>query len=197
MNRAPIRRNRRYLAREMIALCMFLLVLLPSRRAHAYIHMVTQGETLAQIALRVYGNPKLETVLVGANSLDAKGGSVIVPGMRLEILAPGHYRVEAGESWAQLALRFLGSDKRAETLAKANQGVSWVPPTEGQEIEIPAGRFACLRYTRTDEDGVATFWFATSAPGMPLKFEKQVEGKTVFSSTTLSDETPDRVGGTS
>jgi len=122
----------------MIALCMFLLVLLPSRRAHAYIHMVTQGETLAQIALRVYGNPKLETVLVGANSLDAKGGSVIVPGMRLEILAPGHYRVEAGESWAQLALRFLGSDKRAETLAKANQGVSWVPPTEGQEIEIPA-----------------------------------------------------------
>jgi len=31
---------------------------------------------------------------------------------------------------------------------------------------------------------------------MPLKFEKHVEGKTVFSSTTLSDETPDRVGGT-
>jgi len=64
-----------------------------------------------------------------------------------------------------------------------------------EEIEIPAGRFACLRYTRTDEDGVGTFWFAKSAPGMPLKFEKQVEGKTVFSSTTLSDETPDRVDG--
>ena len=59
-----------------------------------------------------------------------------------------------------------------------------------EEIEIPAGRYACLRYTRTDEDGVRDFWFAKSAPGMPLKFEQQVEGKTVFSSTTLSDERP-------
>ena len=124
--------------RKVIVGCTCLAAVALASPAHAYIHMVTQGETLAQIALRVYGNPKLETVLVGANSLDAKGGSVIVPGMRLEILAPGHYRVEAGETWAQLALRFLGSDKRAETLAKANQGVSWVGPTEGQEIEIPA-----------------------------------------------------------
>ena len=59
-----------------------------------------------------------------------------------------------------------------------------------EEIEIPAGRFACLRYTRTDEDGVGIFWFAKSAPGMPLKFEQMVDGNTVFSSTTLSDERP-------
>jgi hypothetical protein len=59
-----------------------------------------------------------------------------------------------------------------------------------EEIEIPAGRFACLRYTRTDEDGVGIFWFAKSAPGMPLKFERMVDGNTVFSSTTLSDERP-------
>lgn len=59
-----------------------------------------------------------------------------------------------------------------------------------EEIEIPAGRYACLRYTRTDEDGVRDFWFAKSAPGMPLKFEQRVDGVTVFSSTTLSDERP-------
>lgn len=59
-----------------------------------------------------------------------------------------------------------------------------------EEIEIPAGRFACLRYTRTDDDGVSSFWFAKSAPGMPLKFERVKDGKTVFSSTTLSDEQP-------
>jgi hypothetical protein len=59
-----------------------------------------------------------------------------------------------------------------------------------EEIETPAGRFACLRYTRTDEDRVGIFWFAKSAPGMPLKFEQMVDGKTVFSSTTLSDEQP-------
>jgi hypothetical protein len=119
--------------------------------AHAYMHMVTQGETLAQIALRVYGNPKFETVIAGANSLDAKGGAVIVPGMRIEILAPGHHRAEPGETWAQLALRFLGSDKRAETLARANQGVSWVPPVEGQEIEIPA----VLSYIAGEGDSMA------------------------------------------
>ena len=59
-----------------------------------------------------------------------------------------------------------------------------------EEIEIPAGRYACLRYTRTDEDGVGVFWFAKSAPGMPLKFERRVDGQTVFSSTTLSNELP-------
>jgi len=57
-----------------------------------------------------------------------------------------------------------------------------------EQIEIPAGRFACLRYTRTDEGSVGVFWFAKAAPGMPLKFEKRVDDKTVFSSTTLSDE---------
>jgi len=57
-----------------------------------------------------------------------------------------------------------------------------------EEIEIPAGRFACLRYTRTDGASVDVFWFAKKAPGMPLKFEKRVDGEIVFSSTTLSDE---------
>jgi hypothetical protein len=57
-----------------------------------------------------------------------------------------------------------------------------------EEIEIPAGRFACLRYTRTDEESVGVFWFAKAAPGMPLKFEKRVDDRIVFSSTTLSDE---------
>ena len=138
-------------APKIIASYMFFGAFFFASRAHAYMHMVTQGETLAQIALRVYGNPKLETVLVGASSLDAKGGAVIAAGMRLEILAPGHYRVEPGETWAQLALRFLGSDKRAEVLAGANQGKSWVAPVEGQEIEIPA----VLSYIAGEGDSMA------------------------------------------
>ena len=32
-----------------------------------------------------------------------------------------------------------------------------------EEIDTPAGSFDCLRYTRTDEDGVGIFWFAKSA----------------------------------
>jgi hypothetical protein len=56
-----------------------------------------------------------------------------------------------------------------------------------EEIDIPAGRYACLRYTRRDGDAVSTFWFAKTAPGMPLKFEERVNGELVYSSTALED----------
>jgi len=111
-----------------------------SRDARAFTHIVKPGETLAQIADRIYGDAKLETVLVGANALDAQGGAVIVPGMRLEIPAPSHHTVLHGETWVELAFAWLGTRDiaRAELLARANKGVSWVPPADGQEIEIPA-----------------------------------------------------------
>jgi hypothetical protein len=107
-------------------------------RASAFPHVVEPGETLAQIAQRVYGDAKLETVLVGANALDAQGGSAIVPGMRIEIPAPGHFRVLEHESWDKIALAWLGDAKRADVLARANGAVSWIPPVDGQEVVIPA-----------------------------------------------------------
>src|SRR5579883_883003 len=108
--------------------------------ARAFAHTVKPGESLAQIADHVYGDSRLEPVLVGANALDAQGGSVIAPGMRLEVPAPGHHTVMQGETWADLALAWLGTNDQARTelLAHANKGVPWVPPVEGQEIEIPA-----------------------------------------------------------
>ena len=56
-----------------------------------------------------------------------------------------------------------------------------------EEIDIPAGRFACLKYTRRDGESVSTFWFARSAPGMPLKFESRVGDELAFSSTAIED----------
>jgi hypothetical protein len=56
-----------------------------------------------------------------------------------------------------------------------------------EEIAIPAGRLACLRYTRRNDDSISTFWFARSAPGMPLKFEELADGELVFSSTAIED----------
>jgi LysM repeat protein len=108
--------------------------------ALAFPHIVKRGETLAQIAEHVYGDAKRETVLVGANALDVQGGTVITPGMRLEVPAPGHHTVAQGESWADLAISWLGTSDEARTvlLAHANKGVPWVPPVEGQELEIPA-----------------------------------------------------------
>lgn len=112
--------------------------LLLASDASAFTHVVSQGETLAQIAIKFYGTPRFETALVGANALDAHGGSAIVAGQPLEIPSPSHHRVEQNETWAELARIHLGDARRAETLARTNGGVSWVQPSAGQEIEVPA-----------------------------------------------------------
>ena len=54
-----------------------------------------------------------------------------------------------------------------------------------ETIEIPAGSFECLRYTRAEGDSLDTFWFARSEPGAPVRFEMRVGGELVFSSTTI------------
>ncbi len=115
-----------------------LLTTLLAASAAAFPHVVRPGETLAEIATRMYGDAKKESLLAGANALDVGGGSAIVPGMRLEIPAPLHHKVVAGETWASLALQWLGGAGRADVLARANHAVSWVPPETGLEIEIPA-----------------------------------------------------------
>lgn len=105
--------------------------------AEAFPHVVRPGETLAEIATRVYGNPKMEIVLAGANFLDLQGGSAPVAGMRLEIPSPSYHRVIAPESWNALALRYLGEARRSDVLARLNRGVAWIPPVDGLEIQIP------------------------------------------------------------
>jgi LysM repeat protein len=133
---------------------------LVAANAQAFTHIVKPNETLAQIAERVYGDSMRETVLVGANALDVQGGTVITAGMRLEVPAPGHHTVMQGETWAELSLSWLGTGDmaRTELLAHDNKGVPWVPPVEGQEIEIPA----VVTYIAGDGETVNTiaarFW---------------------------------------
>jgi LysM repeat protein len=126
--------------RRLLAAATALSILAAPAAARAFTHIVKPGETLAQIAERVYGDSKRETVLVGANALDVQGGTIISPGTRLEVPAPGHHTVMQGETWAELAMSWLGTNDmaRTELLAHDNKGVPWIPPVEGQEIEIPA-----------------------------------------------------------
>jgi hypothetical protein len=56
-----------------------------------------------------------------------------------------------------------------------------------EEIDIPAGRFACLRYTNQEGNTVRTFWFARSAAGMPLRFEEWTDGILTYSSTAIEN----------
>lgn len=105
--------------------------------ASAFTHVVQSGDTLASIAERYYGRIQHEKILVAANGLEDKGGSPIVPGMRLEVPALGHRRVKRGETWPTLAAELLGSAHRAETLAQANGTNAWLPPDEGALIQVP------------------------------------------------------------
>lgn len=108
-----------------------------SRDARGFTHVVRKGESLASIASAVYGRPDWEHILVGANALDAEGGSAIAPGMRLEIPAVGHTRTALGDTWPALADKYLGDPKHARVLAESNGTHPWELPDPGSEIVIP------------------------------------------------------------
>lgn len=166
--------------RSWIAVAAAALAVSAPADALAFHHIVKPGETLAQIAERVYGDARRETVLVGANALDVQGGTVITPGMRLEVPAPGHHTVAQGESWADLAVTWLGRNDvpRTDLLARANKGVPWVPPVEGQELEIPA----VVTYLAGDGETVNSiagrFW-GDPARGWELNRYNERQGVTV------------------
>ncbi len=138
----------RSLSLGLLTTTVSLAVAFTATQANAFVHIVKPGESLARIAERMYGDARMETILVGANALDAQGGSVIRPGMRLDVPAPSHFRAVGGETWAELSSSFLGDPKRAEVLARYNQANAWVAVAPGQEIALPY----VLTHTAADGD---------------------------------------------
>ncbi len=120
-----------------LALLAAALVFFTPGLAAAFQYVVRDGDSLANIAERMYGDSAHERVLVTANMLDVEGGSRIVPGMLLEIPAIRYYVVKEGELWPALASSLLGSERRAGVLAQANGTHPWLPPEEGAEIIVP------------------------------------------------------------
>jgi hypothetical protein len=99
--------------------------------------VVRKGETVAQIAEKMYGKVQLERVIVAANGLDIRGGTGVVPGMRLELPAVGYHQVLPGETWHSIASELLGAAKRGDILAQLNGSQPWIRPAVGREIVIP------------------------------------------------------------
>jgi hypothetical protein len=56
-----------------------------------------------------------------------------------------------------------------------------------ETIEIPAGVLECLRYTVSEGSSVDTFWFARTAPGMPVRVVSTESGR-VTSAVTMIDD---------
>jgi hypothetical protein len=56
-----------------------------------------------------------------------------------------------------------------------------------ETLEIPVGVLECLRYTVTDGQSVETFWFASSAPGMPVKVVGREAGRITSTVTMVED----------
>lgn len=120
--------------------------------AHAFPHTLRRGESLARLAERTYGLVEYEKIIVAANGLDAGGGVPLVPGMRLDLPALRHYRVQAGDTWASLAETLLGHPERQDVLSAANDASPWMTPAEGAEIVVPYN----LRVTVGPTDSLLT-----------------------------------------
>jgi hypothetical protein len=119
-----------------------------SQVSSAFPHVVQKGESVAQIAEAMYGRVQLERVIVAVNVLDARGGTVLVSGMRLEIPAVGYHQVSPGETWHSIAAELLGASKRGDVLATLNGAQPWLRPAPGREIVIPYN----LRYVASRGD---------------------------------------------
>jgi len=59
-----------------------------------------------------------------------------------------------------------------------------------ETIETPLGSNDCLRYTLTEGATVSTFWFATSAPGMPIRYQAAESGRVTSRVTMIENVLP-------
>jgi len=57
-----------------------------------------------------------------------------------------------------------------------------------ETISTPLGELACLRYSMVDGALVETFWFARSAPGMPVMYTRHEAGTLSSTVTMIVDE---------
>jgi LysM repeat protein len=121
-----------------ISLAVTLLAFAPQADAQAvYTHAVQDGDTLASIAQRYYGDPTREAVLREANRMKGAAEGSLLPGTWLFIPVVTFYQVAPDETWRSIATKFYGKEARALALIDANKGNRRVQPDEGAELLVP------------------------------------------------------------
>jgi LysM repeat protein len=156
----------------MVALVAVSALFAPLARADgpAYVHVVRPGETLASIAQRYYGDPRRESVLVAENGLTTQGGALIVVGLRLVIPRVSYHRVQAGETWAQIATQHYGDPRRVSALIESNSQVSGNQPDEGAELLIPYPLRHVARQNETMQRVAQLYYEDTSEAPRLMRF---------------------------
>ena len=102
-----------------VAACGALFALLGASSVSAqpvYTHAIQEGDTLASIAQRYYGDPTREAVLREANRVKGVGANGLLPGSWIFVPMVTFYEVSEGDTWASLAAKLYGRENRAATL---------------------------------------------------------------------------------
>lgn len=105
--------------------------------ARADDHIVRPGESLPQLAEQLYGNARRAEILAVANGVP-EVDEVLRAGQRMVVPAPEWRTVGSEDTWASLAQRLLGDERRAFLLVEANRGNPDARPAAGTEILVPA-----------------------------------------------------------
>ena len=98
-------------------------------------HAVREGDTLAAIAERYYGDPSRGEVIRRANNLRAN--AELVTGERLVVPMTTFHRVGPKQTWEDVAEKVYGQASRAFVIASANDLRLRAGPSEGTELRIP------------------------------------------------------------
>ena len=102
-----------------------------------YMHPVQEGDTLASIAERYYGEPTRENVLREANRVRSDEVDELVVGSWLIIPTVAFYEVLPEDTWRSIAVTLYGNADRAYALIDANDASRRVEPDEGTELLVP------------------------------------------------------------
>lgn len=102
-----------------------------------YTHPVQEGDTLASIAERYYGDPTRESVLREANRMRSNNSAALIPGSWVFIPTVAFYKVREDDTWRSIAAKLYGSEDRASTLIEANNANRRAEPDEGAELLVP------------------------------------------------------------
>lgn len=98
-------------------------------------HTITPGDTLPLLAAEYYGDRNHMVFIMVANGMEHE--APLEPGKVLRIPVSDEVTATAGDTWASLSARHLGSERRAEFLAQFNGSTSSASIPAGEVITLP------------------------------------------------------------